>query len=143
VHAGNSVCPGLIFLQKLDEYQEQPYLLDPFLNKMVEPVVEELKNGIRVVLEQEEVNEQKSTRLYQLATLMYWYSKTRGMKSIGENITEYSVLLPHRYLLHQSHSFHTPSRIFHWPYDSPSKRKIFCQSLNHGDYAMSRLCGCP
>ncbi|ELU39008.1 TBCD protein [Rhizoctonia solani AG-1 IA] len=66
----------------LDEYQEQPYLLDPFLNKMVEPVVEELKNVIRIVIEYEEINEQKTTRLYQLATLMYWYSKTRGMKSI-------------------------------------------------------------
>ncbi|CEL62489.1 Tubulin-specific chaperone D OS=Bos taurus GN=TBCD PE=1 SV=1 [Rhizoctonia solani AG-1 IB] len=80
---GNDNSPQLSRLTAiLDEYQEQPYLLDPFLNKMVEPVVEELKNGIRVVLEQEEVNEQKSTRLYQLATLMYWYSKTRGMKSI-------------------------------------------------------------
>ncbi|KAF8685513.1 Tubulin folding cofactor D C terminal [Rhizoctonia solani] len=69
-------------LTALDEYQEQPYLLDPFLNKMVEPVVEELKNVIRIVIEYEEINEQKTTRLYQLATLMYWYSKTRGMKSI-------------------------------------------------------------
>ncbi|CAE6415293.1 unnamed protein product [Rhizoctonia solani] len=80
---GNDSSPQLSRLTAiLDEYQEQPYLLDPFLNKMVEPVVEELKNVIRVVVEQEETSEQKTTRLYQLATLMYWYSKTRGMKSI-------------------------------------------------------------
>ncbi|GAB1520812.1 hypothetical protein RhiTH_003900 [Rhizoctonia solani] len=80
---GNDASPQLSRLTSiLDEYQEQPYLLDPFLNKMVEPVVEELKNVIRIVIEYEEINEQKTTRLYQLATLMYWYSKTRGMKSI-------------------------------------------------------------
>ncbi|CUA72523.1 Tubulin-specific chaperone D [Rhizoctonia solani] len=48
---------------------------------MVEPVVEELKNVIRVI-EQEEINQETTARLYQLATLIYWYSKTRGMKSI-------------------------------------------------------------
>ncbi|CAE6468964.1 unnamed protein product [Rhizoctonia solani] len=49
---------------------------------MVEPVVEELKNVIRAVVEQEEISQEKTTRLYQLSTLIYWYSKTRGMKSI-------------------------------------------------------------
>ena len=55
---------------------------------MVEPVVEEVKNVIRVVVEQEEeISQEKTTRLYQLATLIYWYSKTRGMKSIGKQVT--------------------------------------------------------
>ncbi|CAE6412425.1 hypothetical protein ACGC1H_005473 [Rhizoctonia solani] len=81
---GNTSSPQLSRLTTiLDEYQEQPYLLDPFLSKMVEPVVEEVKNVIRVVIEQEEeISQEKTTRLYQLATLIYWYSKTRGMKSI-------------------------------------------------------------
>ncbi|KAH7336897.1 TBCD protein [Rhizoctonia solani] len=80
---GNSSSPQLSRLTAiLDGYQEQPYLLDPFLSKMVEPVVEELKNVIRAVVEQEEISQEKITRLYQLSTLIYWYSKTRGMKSI-------------------------------------------------------------
>ncbi|CAE6461319.1 unnamed protein product [Rhizoctonia solani] len=80
---GNNSSPQLSRLTAiLDGYQEQPYLLDPFLGKMVEPVVEELKKVIRTVVEQEEISQEKTTRLYQLATLMYWYSKTRGMKSI-------------------------------------------------------------
>ncbi|KAG8732788.1 hypothetical protein FRC11_010958 [Ceratobasidium sp. 423] len=80
---GNNSSPQLSRLTAiLDEYQEQPYLLDPFLSKMVEPVVEELKQVIRIVVEQEEISQEKITRLYQLTTLMYWCSKTRGTKSI-------------------------------------------------------------
>ncbi|KAJ1303413.1 hypothetical protein OPQ81_011604 [Rhizoctonia solani] len=80
---GNNSSPQLSRLTAiLDEYQEQAYLLDPFLSKMVEPVVEELKKTIRAVLEQEEISQEKTIRLYQLATLMYWYSKTRGIKSV-------------------------------------------------------------
>jgi hypothetical protein len=76
----------MILVKKLDEYQEQPYLLDPFLSKMVEPVVEELKNVIRSVVEQDEISLEKAARLHQLSTLVYWYSKTRGTKAIGERM---------------------------------------------------------
>ena len=62
---------------------------------MVEPVVEEVKKVIRVVVEQEEISQEKTTRLYQLATLIYWYSKTRGMKSIGKRAAWHSILLPY------------------------------------------------
>ncbi|KAG8769057.1 hypothetical protein FRC12_005192, partial [Ceratobasidium sp. 428] len=49
---------------------------------MVEPVVEALKKEIRTIVKQDEIPEERITRLHQLATLMYWYSKTRGTESI-------------------------------------------------------------
>ncbi|KAF8606944.1 ARM repeat-containing protein [Ceratobasidium sp. AG-I] len=83
VAVGNESSPHLSRLSAiLDEYQEQPYLLDPYLSKMVEPVVEELKKEIRTIINQDDIPPDRVTRLHQLAILMYWYSKTRGTKSI-------------------------------------------------------------
>jgi hypothetical protein len=68
---------------KLDAYQEQPFLLDQYLSNMVEPVVEALKKEIRNIVKQDDIASDRVIRLHQLCTLMYWYSKTRGTKSIG------------------------------------------------------------
>ncbi|KAG8743529.1 hypothetical protein FRC10_011920 [Ceratobasidium sp. 414] len=86
---GNESSPQLARLNAiLDEYQEQPFLLDQYLSNMVEPVVEALKGEIRTTIKQDQVSEDRITRLYQLTTLMYWYSKTRGTKSIALEFTE-------------------------------------------------------
>ncbi|KAN0063038.1 hypothetical protein ACQY0O_004201 [Thecaphora frezii] len=60
----------------LDEYQEQPYLLDPYLEQMVVPPIAALQAHIR------------STHLHQpqtivlLSRLVYLYTKVRGYKTI-------------------------------------------------------------
>lgn len=80
---GNESSPKLARLSYiLDLYQEQPFLLDQYLNNMVEPVVEALKREIRSLVKQDNIPEDRLARLHQLATLMYLYSKTRGIKSI-------------------------------------------------------------
>ncbi|KZT12037.1 TBCD protein [Laetiporus sulphureus 93-53] len=65
----------------LDEYQEQSYLLDPFLEQLVTPVAEALKAHARNMS-----GVQRSTaptiRVARIALLLYSYIKFRGYKTI-------------------------------------------------------------
>ncbi|KAF7797405.1 hypothetical protein EIP86_008600 [Pleurotus ostreatoroseus] len=67
---------SLIYL-KLDEYQEQAYLLDQYLERLVNPVVEQLKSHVALTncsVYKEEIE--------CIALLLYHYVKFRGYKSI-------------------------------------------------------------
>ncbi|KAG6890812.1 hypothetical protein C0995_003245 [Termitomyces sp. Mi166 len=64
----------------LDEYQEQSYLLDPYLEAMVTPVV----NCLRSYAKSTVSNRQQGSevRVERLSTLLYNYVKCRGYKTI-------------------------------------------------------------
>ncbi|KAG6814258.1 hypothetical protein H0H92_015373 [Tricholoma furcatifolium] len=64
----------------LDEYQEQSYLLDPYLESMVIPVVECLRSHAKTTISN---NQQGSPgRVQRLSTLLYSFIKCRGYKTI-------------------------------------------------------------
>ncbi|GBE84936.1 TBCD protein [Sparassis crispa] len=65
----------------LNEYQEQPYLLDPFLECLVSPVVESLKTHARTLVKAPE-EKLPGLRVGRIALLLYEYTKFRGYKII-------------------------------------------------------------
>ncbi|EIN12617.1 TBCD protein [Punctularia strigosozonata HHB-11173 SS5] len=68
-------------LRIFNEYQEQPYLLDPFLESLVTPVVQKLRSYARQRVRSP--NAPRSLeRVNRLATLIYNYTKFRGYKTI-------------------------------------------------------------
>ncbi|KAK0530433.1 hypothetical protein OC842_003936 [Tilletia horrida] len=68
-------------LDILSPYQEQPYLLDPYLDELVSAPVQALQKIIRS--DRDAASEQLySARLQELAVLIYWYTKIRGDKVI-------------------------------------------------------------
>ncbi|KAJ3566930.1 hypothetical protein NP233_g6689 [Leucocoprinus birnbaumii] len=74
-----------IVLQKLNvifnDYQEQPYLLDPFLESLVTPVVEKIKAFARAY-DQKKSKAPSAPRVERLLLLLYGYIKFRGHKTI-------------------------------------------------------------
>lgn len=65
------------------EYQEQPYLVDPFLEDLISPIVQVLKAyAIRSVNNKN--NPMVSERVYRLTLLLYNYVKFRGYKTISQ-----------------------------------------------------------
>lgn len=74
-----------LLLQKLNvifgEYQEQPYLLDPFLESLVTPVVEKIKSFARTY-DGTDSKVPSSGRVDRLLLLLYGYIKFRGHKTI-------------------------------------------------------------
>ncbi|KAG5648314.1 hypothetical protein DXG03_004886 [Asterophora parasitica] len=64
----------------LDTYQEQSYLLDPYLEAMVAPVVDCLRSHAKTSI----LNEKRGSpaRVNRLALLLYGYVKCRGYKTI-------------------------------------------------------------
>ncbi|KAF9468537.1 tubulin folding cofactor D C terminal-domain-containing protein [Collybia nuda] len=68
-------------LSILDEYQEQSYLLDPFLEDLVAPVVECLKSYAKACVADPN-RQSSSTRVFRMAHLLYSYVKCRGYKTI-------------------------------------------------------------
>ncbi|KAG0666856.1 hypothetical protein C6P46_003566 [Rhodotorula mucilaginosa] len=76
----------------LDEYQEQPYLLDRSLESMVSPVVFALRGAL-----QADSSSKSSRRIARLAKLLYWLTKVRGSKTIvrffPHDVTDLSFLL--------------------------------------------------
>ena len=66
---------------QLDEYQEQAYLLDPFLERLVGPVVEQLKLSVMSVSSSRSV--QNPENIGRIAVLLYHYVKFRGNKTIS------------------------------------------------------------
>lgn len=85
----NNNCPPHIYslltvIVKLDEYQEQSYLLDPFLEQLVAPVVECLKN--HVIVSQSATQMGSVPRIGRLSALLYQYIKCRGYKTISRSL---------------------------------------------------------
>lgn len=72
----------LIFV-KLGEYQEQSYLLDPFLEQLVVPVVECFKNHTKVAIST--TGPLPVRRIQRLSLLLYQYIMCRGYKTIGQS----------------------------------------------------------
>lgn len=70
------------FISQLTEYQEQSYLLDPYLEQLVEPVVQCLKSHAKQSIAHPE-SRASSTRVRHIALLMYSYIKCRGYKTIS------------------------------------------------------------
>lgn len=69
---------------QLDSYQEQPYLLDPFLEQLVAPVVEKLKEFARLSLADPDLK-YDAWRANTLARIIYSYVKFRGYKTISQS----------------------------------------------------------
>jgi hypothetical protein len=67
-----------------DQYQEQSFLLDPWLDKIVVPPVEALRQYIAKVVS-EDREELISSRFFRLARIIYQIVKTRGYKTIGNS----------------------------------------------------------
>lgn len=88
-----TVCPMLscrsfvnCFLQ-LGEYQEQSYLLDPYLEELVTPVVERLKFYVKTVIG-DPSKSCSSVRVNRISTLLYHYMRFRGYKTISQSNRE-------------------------------------------------------
>jgi len=90
---------------QLQEYHEQSYLLDPFLEKMVTPVVEVLKKHVADYTLAGDKAQYSLVRVNRLTTLLYTFIKCRGRKTMGNFISNilcdmalisfvYSELLP-------------------------------------------------
>ncbi|KAF8327012.1 ARM repeat-containing protein [Cantharellus anzutake] len=68
----------------LDEYQEQAWLLDPYLERMLTPPIESLRNYTHQYVRTEAKKRPRiSSRVTQLAMLIYWITKTRGHKTVA------------------------------------------------------------
>ncbi|SJL07399.1 uncharacterized protein ARMOST_10746 [Armillaria ostoyae] len=65
----------------LDEYQEQSYLLDPYLEGLVVPVVDSLKSHANVSISHPSASISPE-RVQRVALLLYGYIKCRGYKTI-------------------------------------------------------------
>lgn len=63
---------------QLDEYQEQPYLLDPHLESLLSPLLA----GFRAHIKQPQAS-LSTARLERVSHLIYFFTKVRGPKTIG------------------------------------------------------------
>jgi len=78
--------PAYTLSLQLDGIQEQSYLLDPFLEELVTPVVNQLKcYSITVASTSGPFTSVR--RLSQLSYLIYSYIKCRGYKTISQSLT--------------------------------------------------------
>jgi hypothetical protein len=66
-----------------DEYQEQSYLLDPWLDKIIVPPVEALRQYTAKAVT-ENRDELITSRFFYLCLVIYQIVKTRGYKTIGD-----------------------------------------------------------
>ncbi|KAF8194166.1 hypothetical protein BJ912DRAFT_192002 [Pholiota molesta] len=71
------------FALLLDGYQEQSYLLDPFLEDLVAPVVENLKEFARISVENPDLK-YSPWRASTVSRILYRYIKFRGYKTISQ-----------------------------------------------------------
>lgn len=67
---------------QFDKYQEQPYLLDPYLEQLFAPVVETLKAHAKKFVSSSTVPVVQM-RLHRLSLLLYTFIKFRGYKTIS------------------------------------------------------------
>ncbi|KAH9480301.1 Tubulin-specific chaperone D [Psilocybe cubensis] len=69
------------FTTTLDEYQEQSYLLDPYLEQLVAPVVETLKEYVKISISNKS-DRSDIWHAHRTANVLYCYVKFRGYKTI-------------------------------------------------------------
>lgn len=67
---------------KLNFYQEQPYLLDPYIEQLLSPVVEKLRLHASAIVSRPGTSVSGS-RLQRLTQILYTYIKFRGYKTIS------------------------------------------------------------
>ena len=77
----------LLTPSQLSEYQEQAYLLDPFLEQLVLPVVSKFKDCIQNETLVNDASGGYGTRTGGLSNLLYNYVKFRGYKTISQSQT--------------------------------------------------------
>lgn len=68
----------------MDEYQEQPYLLDPWLEKIIGPPVERFRAYAFAKVSEENPTIIVTPRIKRLSYIIYYITKTRGHKVIGK-----------------------------------------------------------
>ncbi|CAH7670598.1 armadillo-type protein [Phakopsora pachyrhizi] len=85
----------------MDSYQEQPYLLDPYLERIVIPVIRGMRRVLELLQRPMEVKRpdgktfddifsnpiSAGIKLDQIAQFLYWLTKIRGHKTIGKYLT--------------------------------------------------------
>lgn len=69
-------------------YQEQAHLLDPYLERLVDPVVAQFKSAIANVSSSQHTLHPENAGL--IAILLYYYVKFRGFKTISGNISHHA-----------------------------------------------------
>lgn len=69
----------LTIMLQLDEYQEQSYLLDPYLEQLAKPLIDAFRAHVR-----RPGASLTSPRIKGLTHLIYFFAKVRGAKTIGE-----------------------------------------------------------
>jgi hypothetical protein len=67
----------------MSSFQEQPYLLDPYLEEMVLPVIETLKSHVKVLVAADPEDAKVTFRFARVCSLLYAFIKFRGYKAIG------------------------------------------------------------
>lgn len=83
---------------QLTGYQEQAYLLDPYLEQLVTPVIEVLKTYAKAQVATPS-RQPADLRIFRLGLLLHQYIKFRGAKTIGPSAS-FSVLeMPTRLML--------------------------------------------
>ncbi|KDQ25817.1 hypothetical protein PLEOSDRAFT_31767 [Pleurotus ostreatus PC15] len=91
-------------------YQEQSYLLDPYLERFVLPVIEAVKAHAHATVMQEGIKYSKA-RMNRLCRHLYGYIRFRGYKNIVKffphEIADLSIARD--YMLHENGFFHVPS----------------------------------
>ncbi|KAH8924896.1 ARM repeat-containing protein [Atractiella rhizophila] len=108
---GTGTKPFYMLCYILDVYQSEPYLLDPYLDRIVQPVVEKFRVDLKAVMKrweeehdpsynhgaEEVVNALKSERMEIIAKFIYWMCKVRGEKYIvhyfPHSVSDLSLLL--------------------------------------------------
>ena len=70
-------------------YQEQPYLLDPYLEEMVLPIIETLKSHVKVLAAADPEDVRVTFRFASVCSLLYTFVKFRGYKAIGMHRLSY------------------------------------------------------
>ncbi|PAV17192.1 TBCD [Pyrrhoderma noxium] len=69
-------------IQILDEYQEQPYLLDPHLEALITPIVNTLRIHAREYALSHSTESFSSARINRLSEMLYTFVKVRGYKTV-------------------------------------------------------------
>ena len=73
----------------MQQYHEQSYLLDPYLESLVTPVVDRLKYYAKLYAESDQPAAHLTKKMSRIANLLYYYINFRGYKSIGQSYLLY------------------------------------------------------
>jgi tubulin-specific chaperone D len=81
---------------QLDEYQEQSYLLDPYLENVIQPPIRALRAHIKTA-DLSSSASLSNSRIRRLARLVYFFTKVRGYKTVvrffPHEVDDLSILL--------------------------------------------------